>query len=279
MTLRGSFQDLSLAEVLQLASLTGSSAVLSLRSPEGSAWIGLVAGAVMRVARDDDSFSAPKLLGRTGFDGELGARTAGEVIREAVFAALVDLFEWSEGDFHLDSSLDPRTDWPGPEGAILDPAVSVQVLTLEVARQEHEREGDEPVTAPDDGRDSGARTRPCALVAIGPDLARLEALKATAVPHVHPTHIFQLPEDGVRRVGQYLAQGRFPLVIVDAGAEGWPEAASWTDVSERLRGVSPLIRIVALTSGGSEPCPWIDAEVVHPASDEELLRLLGDSEL
>ncbi len=92
MTLRGSFQDLSLAEVLQLASLTGSSAVLSLRSPEGSAWIGLVAGAVMRVARDDDSFSAPKLLGRTGFDGELRARTAGEVIREAVFSALVDLF-------------------------------------------------------------------------------------------------------------------------------------------------------------------------------------------
>ena len=275
MTLRGSFSDLTLPEVLQLASLSGNSAVLSLRSPSGSAWIGIEAGAVTRVARDDGSLSAAKLLARAGFDGELGAPGASEVIREAAFDALVELFEWREGDFHLDATTDPQKDWPGPEGATLDPPVSAQALTLEAVRRVVLAETEEDDEEDESGPATRSRFRPCALIAIGPDLARLEELKSAAGDHIDPIHIFQLPEDGVRRTGQYLAQGRFPVVVLDACDNEWPGEGEWTDVAEHLRGMSTTIRIVALVDAEPDLCPWIDDVLHRPPDDAGLARIVA----
>ncbi len=269
MTLRGSLTDLSLTEVLQLACLSTSSAVLSLSSSHGRAWIGIEAGAVVRVARDDGSLSPPKLLERAGFRAGEDARGAAEVIREAVIDALAELFEWTDGDFHLDASASPRGAWQGPEGAILDPPISSQVLMLEAARRQHEARPASS-TSESGGGEEGARASACAVVAVGPDLSRLEELKAAIKDQIQPVHIFQLPEEGVQRVGQYLARGRFPLVIVDAGAGAWPESAGWEDVAERVRGMSPLIRIASLSDGDEDQSPWIDAVLRRPVTHDTM---------
>jgi hypothetical protein len=265
MTLRGSLRDFSLAEVLHMASLSRKAGVLSLRGETGTTWIGLEAGAVVRVARDDGTLTPEKLRAEAG-----GGDTAdvAETLRRATLDVLVALFEWSDGEFDLDSTVDPRQAWPGPEGVGLEPPVDIQSLTLELTRRE-EHAPEASAEAPAKAR----RQRSCALIAVGPDLARLEQLKAAAATHVERVHLFQLPPLAVKRVGAYLADGRFPLVLLDVGASGWPADAEWTAVAERLRGLAVNLRVVGL--GEQEPGAWLDEVLPWPPDEATLAELLG----
>jgi hypothetical protein len=265
MTLRGALRDFSLAEVLHMASLSKKAGVLSLRGDSGTTWLGLENGAIVRVARDDGSLTPEKLRAAPG--GSDGSDSA-ERLRRATLDVLVALFEWSDGDFDLDASVDPREAWPGPEGVGLDPPVEIQSLTLELTHLE-DRAPAKPIEKAPESR----RARPCALIAVGPDLARLEELKAAAAAHVERVHLFQLPGPAVKRVGTYLAEGRFPLLILDVAATGWPADGDWTAVAERVRGLAVQVRVVGL--GEEEPGSWLDEVLPWPPDGASLARLLG----
>jgi len=265
MTLRGSLRDFSLAEVLHMASLSKKAGVLSLRGDAGTTWLGLEDGAVVRVARDDDSLTPEKLRPEAGASGAADPALA---LRHATLDELVALFEWTEGDFHLDTSVDPREAWPGPQGIGLEPPVEIQSLGLELTRREPPVPPSSAEAAPE-----APRERACALIAVGPDLARLEQLKAAAAAHVERVHLFQLPGPAVTRVGTYLAEGRFPLVLLDVGATGWPADADWTAVAERVRGLALRVRVLGL--GEEEPGVWLDEVLPFPPDEATLARLLG----
>ncbi len=267
MTLRGSLRDFSLAELLHMASLSKKAGVLSLRGDSGTTWLGLEGGAIVRVARDDDSLTPEKLRAEAGRSGD---SDPAEVLRRATLDVLVALFEWSEGEFDLDASVNPRESWPGPGGVGLDPPVEVQSLTLELTHREDRAPASstEAAAAP-----AVRRERPCALIAVGPDLARLEQLKAAAAPHVERVHLFQLPALAVTRVGTYLAEGRCPLVLLDVGATGWPADADWASVAERVRGLAVQVRVVGL--GAQEPSVWLDEVLPSSPDDAALAKLLG----
>jgi len=156
MSLIGSLEDLSLGDILQIISLSQKSGVLSLRASKGEGRIcfrgGLVCAAATKLGPSDlrgllvapgfvpvDEFEAA--ASATEGDAKLGELlvSAGVIsrerfdalAREAVEAAVVEMFQWRTGEFSFDvreigESDDPRI--------VLPVGVNAQYLAMEAAR-------------------------------------------------------------------------------------------------------------------------------------------------
>ena len=130
--------------------------------------------------------------------------------------------------------------------------------------------------------------RPVALVAIEPDLAALEWLKASLSELFERIHIFQDSEHGIARIRQYLARAQRPVVLLGTRVRG-DGIAGPNDVASlvrRLKQLAPSMPVLVLRSEpeADEPqVPGADACVARPptwevAERKRWSRLESDAE-
>jgi hypothetical protein len=144
MSLVGSLEDLGLADILQIVSLSRKSGVLLLRSEDGEGRIVFREGLVHAAAVKGQTRPAPAAATAASGDRPDALRRA-EVER-----AVAHMFEWRTGEFSFDvrDGLDPAD--AGPALAV---GLSPQYLTMEATRLGDERRaglapsGDEDATA------------------------------------------------------------------------------------------------------------------------------------
>ena len=169
------------------------------------------------------------------------------------------------------------------EGAA--PPSAVDVLALRTAQEVDvpisvERPPTAPATIPvtvdplgGGRRQTGPAPRAGAahLVAIDPDLAGLEWLKASLEGVFERVHIFQRSEAGVERIRNYLGRGLVPVVVVSTRVEGdrLTGVRGGEALVRRLRALAPGMTLLALREEGCEPgttLPGVDAVVERPAA-------------
>jgi hypothetical protein len=108
------------------------------------------------------------------------------------------------------------------------------------------------------------------LIAIDPDLAVLEWLKASVGGLFERVHIFQRAEIGVDRIRHYLGRGVTPTILVSRLANA-DRPGGATELVSRLRALSPAMRVAVLVEQGCEPGPGFEAAdgiVERPTSPE-----------
>ena len=130
------------------------------------------------------------------------------------------------------------------------------------------------VDCADDGMQANEpppRGGPSHLVAIDPDLAGLEWLKATLEGVFERVHIFQRSEAGVERIRHYLGRGLVPVVVVSSRANGDRRSGPCDGEAlvRRLRALAPGMTLLALQEEGCEngaTLAGVDAVVERPAA-------------
>jgi len=166
MSLIGSLEDLSLADILQIINLSQKSGVLAIRSDEGRGSIvfrgGLVRGAVVKGGPQDlrdvlvggcfvseEEFAAAEASG-----ADIGQALAGasaisleridSLRRESVEAAVVRMFSWRSGEFSFDLRSEDETQDPA---IYLETGLNAQYLAMEGLRVQDESARDLPLDA------------------------------------------------------------------------------------------------------------------------------------
>jgi len=287
MSLIGSLEDLSLADILQIINLSQKSGVLAIRSDEGEGRIvfrgGLVRSAVVKGGPQDlrdvlvggsfvsaEEFAAAQAsVGASGED--IGSALAGastisqeridSLRRETVEAAVVRMFSWRSGEFSFDLRSE---DEPGDPPIFLANGLNAQYLAMEGLRVQDESGRDldaTEATGPDPVHEVAATpvspdpaTPPAPIVAIDPDLRALEWIKAV-LGDLHPQiHVFQRSDLGLVRIRQYLARAELPLVLVSPSAPGDPLSGirDNADFVRRLKHQSPRMTVFWLYEEGTQ---------------------------
>lgn len=156
MSLIGSLEDLSLGDILQIISLSQKSGVLALRSGGGEGRIrfraGLVCAAATKARPDDlrgllvDGGFVPAAEFEAAESASEGPAALGDLLvaagviarerldaleREAVEAAVVEMFQWRTGDFSFDVR---ETAEPEDPKLVLAVGINAQYLAMEAAR-------------------------------------------------------------------------------------------------------------------------------------------------
>ena len=165
MSLVGNLEDLSLGDILQIISLSQKSGVLVLQSDQGSGRIvfesGLIHAACVKGWPDDlrGILIGGGFIDPAGFDaaaadaaelGEtvevavaresgLGAERISALVREAVEAAILEMFVWQRGDFSFDVRSDAHPEDPQ---TLLPDGLNGQYLAMEGMRVRDERARD-----------------------------------------------------------------------------------------------------------------------------------------
>jgi hypothetical protein len=173
----------------------------------------------------------------------------------------------------------------GEPGEGAPPPSAVDVLALRAAHEVDvpisvERPPTAPATIPVTVDCQGGGMQPTGpepragaahLVAIDPDLAGLEWLKASLEGVFERVHIFQRSEAGVERIRNYLGRGLVPVVVVSTRVSG-DRLAGFRDgeaLVRRLRALAPGMTLLALREEGCDTgatLPGVDAVVERPAS-------------
>lgn len=208
MSLVGNLEDLSLGDIMQIISLSQKSGVLALEAEEGSGRIvfqsGLVHAACLKDRPDDlrGLLVGGNLIAATEFDAcVVRARDSGRpveetiireaglsseqidgVLREAVEAAILEMFTWPSGNFSFDvrskvESNDPRLR--------LSSGINAQYLAMEGMRIRDERSRDE--SEPE--VESGGVTSSDDLVLTADEMFGDEALQTDEFRFDHETSV------------------------------------------------------------------------------------------
>ena len=162
MSLVGNLEDLSLGDILQIISLSQKSGVLVLQSGQGTGRIvfrdGLVKGACVKGRTDDlrgilvggefieacDFDAAAALASARGAsleatlarETELGRERIDALVREAIEAAILEMFVWQKGDFSFDVRSETHPEDPQLN---LATGLNAQYLSMEGMRLRDER--------------------------------------------------------------------------------------------------------------------------------------------
>ena len=289
MALAGVLTDLTLIELLQTVSLSRKSGVLKLESDGAEAWLGLLAGGIVRVALPGSPFDRKLVLAAAG----LAADAPDEQIEACLWQAAVDatlrLFVWQRGTFTFDVEADPEGDWGDSEGLRLQEPISPDFLALEGARREDEGRAEERWVAADDTADpcsvpeDATRLEPGAaqdptdevtlcgpVVLIDSDIALLEAIKSGLEHAGVPVHMMHCTADGFDRIKHYVLRGQVPsLVLAERVARAEQRYEDRLEqFIERVRRMSPSVRIVVLREEPGANLELAEAEVVRRAPEE-----------
>jgi hypothetical protein len=123
------------------------------------------------------------------------------------------------------------------------------------------------------------------VVAVDPDLAVLEWVKASLKDACERVHIFQKAELAIARIRQYLVRRQTPLVLISERAPTDPVSGGGSPVEmvRRLKAQAPRMTVLWLAAAGADPGP-ADACVVRPADGDlhdprrgATLRQLGEA--
>jgi len=162
MSLVGNLEDLSLGDILQIISLSQKSGVLVLQSGQGTGRIvfrdGLVKGACVKGRTDDlrGILVGGEFIGAPEFDAaaalasargaslettlaretELGRERIDALVREAIEAAILEMFVWQKGDFSFDVRSETHPEDPQLS---LPTGLNAQYLSMEGMRLRDER--------------------------------------------------------------------------------------------------------------------------------------------
>ncbi len=299
MSLVGSLEDLGLGDILQIISLSGKSGVLVLQADEGEGKIlfeegrirsALIQGGPTSMAELLESRSLPPADSVAPEELEAG-------LQEHVEECVLCMFTWAEGEFSFEVGA-PTPQELG--GFSLDPGLNPQFLALEGTRQADERAaamgpvqeaaieephddpllepipeplpgtGAEPANAPQEPprmpeaeeRATSSEPGPLPpLVFVDPDLAVVEWARASIPEEFDTAHLFQLTEQGIGRIRQYLRRAEVPLVVLSVSALADPVSGARTalEVVERLVRQAPQMRILMLEEVGRPIAPGFDA--------------------
>lgn len=244
----GNLNDLTLVEFLQTIALARKSGVLEIRGADGLAWLAVREGAVVRVALSGRDLSRRAVLAQAGLDEHSPAESLESCLWDGAVGALLGLLSWKEGEFTFEACADPEATWPAPEGLELPSSLSPEFLALEGARRE-----DQDDFAASLGEPVSPAAQPlAALIAVDPDLRLLEGLKQALHAQARSVHIFQHPDDALRRLKQYLQSGTVPTLLIgaDSVAEDHQHRAGWHTLAAGARRMAPNVRIILL--GGSD---------------------------
>ena len=305
MSLVGNLRDLALGDVLQVIGLSRKSGVLSVKTTDAEGRVlldeGRVVSAVIQNGRLDSHddllqglnipaavFEAAAAearakclnLRRVLIDtARLDPERVDLLCRQAVEAAMVELFGWTEGEFHLDVGA-----YSEPEEPVLLYAagLDVQYLAMESARaldelnagqgvdewdaqrieeisfedmfgvveeECHDPETDhapgsiidvEPVDPPTQGGSREWSEKGSVLILIDPDPAVLDWVRSSVESLFETIHAFQQTGPAMTRIRQYLIRGQFPAVLVAPDVK-----------IDRLGGVSSVADYMARLKGQS----------------------------
>src|SRR5262249_29694272 len=128
MSLVGSLEDLGLADILQIASLSRKSGVLVLSCEDGEGRIAFRDGLVYAASVKGGPEDRATLMRQVGLAEGAPAREVEAVLRRCAEQAVARMFEWRTGAFRFDlhDDLDPRD-----RGLALATGLSPQYLTME----------------------------------------------------------------------------------------------------------------------------------------------------
>ena len=293
MSLVGSLEDLGLADILQIMSLSRKSGVLVLRSEDGEGRIVFREGLVHAATVKGDAPDLDTLVRRAGLGADAMAGELEALRREHVERVIARIFEWRSGDFHFDVQ-----DEIAPQDRPLALAVglSPQYLTMEATRRGDELRagagGLEPAlvfsgeeeglgAAFGDAREllvattvarvealeaddsaPASRVEPAAprarcsqAVIVDSDLLGLEWLKATLEGSFARVHLFQTAEGAIPRIRQYLMRGEVPAVLLSPRAPMDPLSGidRASDLLRRLRALAPRMPLLLVAEEGAPP--------------------------
>jgi hypothetical protein len=260
MSLGGRLSDLSLPELLQVVALSRKTGSLEICAEHGAvAWLGVREGGIVRVALDDGSLDPDQVLEKRGVSASASGEQVQAVLFDAALDALLDLFDWQEGEFTFEPSADPAEAWRGPRGIVLRTPVSPEYLALEGARLADESPTaasqphlDPPVPpAPSPSR----APRPGAVICVDRDLALLEQIKGELGGGAEPVHIFQDSASALARLKQYVLRGELPSLVMGTDLEDPLDPRrgfGWRRFAERVRALSPRVRIAVIADQDGE---------------------------
>lgn len=276
MSLSATIADFTLSEFLQMTALTGKTGVLEVRAQGARSWIGIREGQIVRVAS-------------TGCALE---EEAGDDPGSQAVEFLLELLNLGEGEFTLETGVDPGVEWPGPDGISLAEGLSVQFLALEAIRVTEEDEraaaeaevhraaelvGDALAEAgscsgsPEDPVARPPIPRPAAVIVVDRDLPLLERIKQGLAPSGVPVHILQNPADGLSRLRQYLRRAEIPAVVLGKEVADPIEPRrkpGWAVFARRVRALAPGMRIVLLSADATTVDTEVSAVVRTPTASE-----------
>jgi hypothetical protein len=267
--LTGTVEAEGLLDLLETVMGSGTSGLLQIRCGSRGARLGLAAGELTCVA--------PANLGEVGA-GPAAVEVIRELVGPGVFAfepfadpscaadeqaaALSPPLRWRDlGDIMAGGSEAPGTSGPGT-----------------AAPQEPS-----PADSTGRARSEGLPVRPCAVIVADPNPDVLRLVKqALRRPWLH-VHAFQLPEDALHRLQQYLVRGCHPLLIMGTARDAHATArrrAAWRRLIDRIYVMSSQVRMVLLTDGQASdprvertlPRPVRHASGRIPREVEERLR-------
>ena len=296
MSLAGKLSDLSLPELLQLVAMSRKTGALELSSEQGgAAWLGLRSGSIVRVALGHGELERELILKRAGLSSDSAPDLVDATLWDAAVHAILNIFEWTDGEFTFEPLDDPALHWRGPPGILLTSPLSSDFLALEGARLLDESAGDvararrlaldAPSTAVSATPALVAAPRPTALICVDSELSVLERLKRGLQAEGTRIHIFQSATDALQRFRQYLAVGETPALIVgsmiDDPFEGHREIG-WRRFAGRVLGISSRVRVVVVSRSGESVAEPGFAVVCRPdprnASERDYQTFIAEVE-
>ncbi|MCP4003284.1 MAG: DUF4388 domain-containing protein [bacterium] len=295
MSLRGNLNALSLPELLQIVALAKKTGALEICSEQGVAWLGLEDGGIVRVARDGDVLDRESVLKSQNLTPESDQAQIESALWDSAVHAILEIFDWREGEFMFEPVGNAEMDWRGPEGLRLPAPVAPEFLALEGARLEDERHSPELKPEPfnavpvDPGMDwsdlnegpagvletppvvppvpvPSGKSAPGVIICVDPDLSLLERMKELLARDSNRVHIFQDGNDALTRLKQYIISGDFPVFVLSTAIEDPLDARrglGWRRFVARLRSLAPSIRLVLLRDGEDGSDSGLE-EVVKP---------------
>ncbi|MBW2241967.1 MAG: DUF4388 domain-containing protein [Deltaproteobacteria bacterium] len=314
MSLVGSLEDLGLGDILQIISLSGKSGVLALQADEGEGKILFEEGRIRSALIRGGPTSLAELLESRNLPPAdvIAAEELEAGLQGHVEACVLRMFTWPEGEFSfevgaptpqelggysLDPGLNPqflalegtrRADElaagrvPAEATVVADPH-DAPVLEPIMEPQPQPRIESEPAKTPEewppllDAEELAAVAEPDPLpplVFVDPDLSVIEWARDSLPEEFDAAHLFQLTEQGIGRIRQYLRRAEVPLVVLSANALPDPVSGARTpmEVVERLVRQAPRMRILMLEEVGRPIAPGFDAmtrgRVVKPTQTQ-----------
>ena len=274
MSISGSLRDLTLIEFLQTLALSRKSGVLEVRRDDEVAWLGVRDGAVVRVALSARDLTRARVLTEAELDEKSDEAEISACLWDAATTTVLALLAWTDGEFLFEPEESSDAAWSGPAGLELPTALVPEFLALEGARRKDQAEVEadlgEPVAAAPEGEGEAAdepapASEPsfAALIAVDPDLRLLESIKARLHGEELLVHVFQHPDDALRRAKQYFQRGLVPTIVVSEGAcaADQDSRAGWRTLISRVRRMVPTVRIVLLRTSAGDPLGLANHEI------------------
>ncbi len=126
-------------DLLRAVMFSGNTALVWLRSDGIEARLGFAGGELVRVARSDTPLSRDELLEQNELDPETEPDAVAECIREQALWTILDLFDWDDGEFLIDTLAQLDSDWTAPAGLCVAPPIPRDAFDLEITRRLDER--------------------------------------------------------------------------------------------------------------------------------------------